>query len=80
MHLLIIATHSCSHCGGLERELRDLGYAYEVLYAEEHPELCARFGIRHSPNLIVDGTIVARGPVPEGELHQLIEAARRPEA
>ena len=77
MQLLIIATHSCSHYPGLERELQDLGYPYEVLFVAEHPELCAKYGIRHSPNLIVDGAVVCRGPMPEGELRQRIEAARR---
>lgn len=77
MRLQIIATRSCYHRADLEREVQDLGYPYEVLYVEEHPELCARYGIRHSPNLLVDGTIVCRGPIPEGELRERIEAARQ---
>ena len=76
MQLLIVATHACSHRAGLERELRDLGYAYEIAYVEDHPDLGAKYGIRHSPNVIVDGTVVCRGPVPEGKLRELIEAAR----
>lgn len=73
MKIQLIVTHTCSHVSGLERELRDLGYDYEVLYVEEHPDVAARYGIRHSPNLVVDGHIVCSGPVPEGELRRLIE-------
>lgn len=77
MHLQIIATHSCSHCSALERELRELGYDYEVLYVEEHPDAVKLHDIRHSPNLVVDGTVVCRGPIEEGKLLALIESATK---
>ncbi len=73
MKIEIVTTHSCSHRAGLERELQDLGYAFERFYVEEHPDIVALYGIRHSPNLIVDGKVVCRGPLPEGELRRLIE-------
>lgn len=73
MKIELIATHGCSHRAGLERELRDLGYDYELIYVEEHPETAAHYSIRHSPNLVVDGKVISRGPIPEGELRQLIE-------
>lgn len=72
MKIELIATHGCSHRAGLEQELLDLGYHYDLLYVEEHPEAAARYGIRHSPNLVVDGKVVCRGPIPEGELRRLI--------
>lgn len=77
MKILLIATHACSHRAGMERELQDLGYAYDLFYVEEHPEVVAQYAIRHSPNLVVNGRVICRGPdsVPEGELHRLIEAA-----
>lgn len=75
MKIEIIATRSCSHCSGLERELKDLGYVYDLLYVEENPDIVSRYGIRHSPNVVVNGRIVCRGPLPEGELRQLIEEA-----
>ncbi len=76
MKIEIITTHSCSHRVGLERELQDLGYAYELFYVEEHPDIVALYGIRHSPNLVVNGKVICRGPeaLPEGELRRLIEA------
>lgn len=75
MKIELIATHGCSHRAGLEQELRDLGCEYELLYVEEHPEVAARYGIRHSPNLVVNGKVVSRGPIPEGELRRLIDQA-----
>jgi len=71
MNVMIIATRSCSHCNNLERELKGLAIAYEVLFAEDHPEIVQRYGIRHSPNLIVDDEVVFRRQPTEGELRAL---------
>ncbi len=71
MNVMIIATRSCSHCRNLERELRDLGVVYELLFVEDHPEVVTRYGIRHSPNLVVDDTVVFRRQPSETELHEL---------
>lgn len=76
MKIRIIATRSCSHCAGLQRELQDLGYDYELCYVEECPDIVARYDIRHSPNQMVNDRIVCRGPLSEGELRALIEGAR----
>lgn len=73
MKIEVIATRSCSHCSGLEWELKDLGYEYELLYVEDNPDIVSQYGIRHSPNVLVDGRVVCRGPLPEGELRNLIE-------
>lgn len=67
MSVKIIATKTCSHCPNLERELCDLGIPYEVVYVEEHPEVIGRYGIRHSPNLVIDEQVVFRGQPSEGE-------------
>jgi hypothetical protein len=37
--------------------LHDLGIEYQLAYAEDEPELVQKYGIRHSPNLIVDDVI-----------------------
>lgn len=68
MRIKIVATHMCSHRPNLERELRDLGIDYELLLVEEHPEVVEKYGIRHSPNLVVDDQVVFRGQPSEGEL------------
>ena len=47
MNVRIIATHNCSHYQNLERELKELAIAYEVLFVEEHPEIAQRYGIWH---------------------------------
>jgi glutaredoxin len=68
MDVKIIASRSCKHCQNIEHEFRDLRIAYEVLYVEEHPEVVARHGIRHSPNIMVDDEVVFRHQPSEGEL------------
>lgn len=68
MSVKIIATKTCSHCHNLERELRDLDIPYEVIFVEEHPETITRYGIRHSPNLVVEEQVVFRGQPSEHEL------------
>ena len=73
MNVKIIATHTCSHRPNMEKELSDLGVAYEVLYAEDHPEVVARYHIRHSPNLVVNDEVVCRGQPDEGELKRLLK-------
>lgn len=72
MKVQIIATHSCSHSPNLERELRDLGVQYEVLYVEEHPEVVKQYSIRHSPNLVINGHVVFRGQPTEAELRAVL--------
>lgn len=72
MNVIIIATKSCSHRSTMEKELRDLGVKYEVIYAEEDPEIINRYAIRHSPNLVIDDEVVCRGLPSEGELGVLL--------
>ncbi len=72
MDVKIIATHGCTHRPNLERELRDLGIPYELVYVEEHPEVAERYRIRHSPNLVVDDEVVCRGQPSEGEIKALL--------
>lgn len=68
MKVQILATRSCSHCTGLQHELRDIGIPFEVLYVEEYPDLVSAHGIRHSPNLLVNDKVVFRG---QPTLHEL---------
>lgn len=70
MDVKIVATKTCSHCPNLERELKDLGIDYEVLRVEDHPEVAEKYGIRHSPNLVVDDEVVFRSQPSEQELKE----------
>ncbi|HHO68115.1 MAG TPA: thioredoxin family protein [Gammaproteobacteria bacterium] len=70
MDVKIVATRTCTHRPDLEKELQDLGVDYEVLFVEDHPEVAQQYGIRHSPNLIVDGKVVCRELPTEAELRQ----------
>ncbi|MHB1084877.1 MAG: glutaredoxin family protein [Thiobacillus sp.] len=70
MNVKIIATKGCSHCLGLQHELRDMGIPFEVLLVEEHPDVVATHGIRHSPNILVNEEVVFRGQPSPHELRQ----------
>lgn len=71
MEVMIIATKTCTHCPNLSRELNDLGIEHTIVYAEDDPGLCQKLGIRHSPNLVVDGEVQYRRQPTEQELRQL---------
>lgn len=75
MNVRIIATRDCSHYRNLERELKDLGVVYDVLFVEDHPEIAQRYSIRHSPNLVVDDEVVFRRQPTEGELRALFTSS-----
>jgi glutaredoxin len=70
MKVMIIATKDCSHCGNLAKELHDLGVEYQLVYAEDAPELVQKYSIRHSPNLIVDDVVQFRRQPTEHELRE----------
>ena len=74
MNVKLIATRMCSHRINLERELCDLGIEYELVIAEEHPEVIEQYGIRHSPNLVVDEQVAFRGQPSEEELRRFFAA------
>ena len=60
MDVIIAVTKSCQHCAILQRELDEMQVSYRVHYLEEHPEWVDKFGIKGSPNVIVDGNFVFR--------------------
>jgi len=70
MNVMIMATKNCSHCKNFSRELDDIGVEHSVIYCDDNPVLVKKYGIRHSPNLIVDGVIVFREQPSEGELKE----------
>ncbi|WP_303908075.1 thioredoxin family protein [Thiohalomonas denitrificans] len=77
MNVKVIATNLCSHRPNLEHELQDLGIDYELVIAEEHPEVIEKYGIRHSPNLVVDDEVVFRGQPSEHELREFFAGRQR---
>ncbi|MEN8108627.1 MAG: thioredoxin family protein [Pseudomonadota bacterium] len=72
MNVMIIATKDCSHYTNLARELDGLGVEYRLVYAEDEPELVQKYGIRHSPNLIVDDEVKFRRQPTEQELRECL--------
>ncbi len=72
MNVMIIATRGCSHCANLSRELDNLGVEYRLVYAEDEPELAQKYGIRHSPNLIVDDEVKFRRQPTGSELRECL--------
>ncbi|MCS3659992.1 glutaredoxin family protein [Salinibacter ruber] len=57
-NVVIFATRSCQHSPVLEKYLKQLGIEYTVSYFEDNPDKFEQLGLRHSPNLIVDGEVV----------------------
>lgn len=70
MDVLMLATKSCSHCKNFSRELKDIKIEHRVLYCDDEPDLVKKYGIRHSPNLIVNGEVVFRKQPTESELRK----------
>ena len=68
MDVLIIATKACTHRRNLEQELDGMQIEHRVCFVEDCPDLVRRFGIRHSPNLVVDDDLVFRKQPTEVEL------------
>lgn len=75
MDVKIIATHTCSHCHGLEQELKKLAIVYQILFVEDHPDIVKQYNIRHSPNLLVDGVVLFRKQPSEEELRTLFSGS-----
>jgi len=68
MDVIVVATRACVHRGNLEKELAHLRIPYRVFFVEECADLVRKFGIHHSPNLVVDDEIVFRKQPTELEL------------
>ncbi len=70
MSVIIMATKDCSHCKNFSRELDDIGIEHSVIYCDDAPDLVQKYGIRQSPNLIVNSEVVFRKQPTEGELKE----------
>ena len=57
---LLFATKTCPNCKMAERFLSEAGMAYTKLYAEDAPEMIAKFGIKQAHTLvhIANGTVM----------------------
>ena len=51
---LLFTTPSCPNCKLAKALLEKEGVAYEVLIAEEHPDLVAKYGIKQAPTLVIE--------------------------
>ena len=52
--LKLFTTSTCPNCAMAKEQLNSIGLAYEVIDAEEHPELAMQYGLRQAPTLIVE--------------------------
>ena len=78
MDVMIIATKACTHRKNLEKELESLRISHRVCFVEDCADLVQKFGIRHSPNLIVDDEIVFRKIPTVEELHAYFDSKASP--
>lgn len=49
----LFATRTCPNCGFTKEMLNKAGIQYDVIYADEHPELAKAYGIMSAPTLLV---------------------------
>lgn len=77
MDVTIIATKACTHRKNLEKELECLRIPYHVCFVEDCADLVKKYGIRHSPNLVVDDEVVFRKQPTEVELHAFFSAQKQ---
>ena len=52
--LKLFTTRTCPNCAMAKEQLNSIGLAYEVIDAEEHPELAMQYSLRQAPTLIVE--------------------------
>lgn len=76
MDVKIIATKACTHRKNMEKELKHLQIQYHTFFVEDSTELVQKFGIRHSPNLVVDDEVVFRKPPSETELRTYFDTRK----
>jgi rhodanese-related sulfurtransferase/glutaredoxin len=74
MDVVVFATKSCPHRPYMEQWLREMGLDYRVAYVEEHPEDAARYGIQHSPSLVIDGVLVFAGMPTPSEFKERLDS------
>ncbi|ALO33833.1 hypothetical protein CMT41_03165 [Colwellia sp. MT41] len=68
MHVQLLVTQTDFCLPNLMRELEDVGISYSVEYIEDNPELVASHQIRHSPNILINGSLIFRSQPSIGEL------------
>ncbi len=49
---LLFTTRTCPNCGMIRKMLDNVGFAYRVVDAQEHPDLVRRYGIMQAPSLV----------------------------
>ena len=52
--LKLFTARTCPNCAMAKEQLNSIGLVYEVIDAEEHPELAMQYSLRQAPTLIVE--------------------------
>ena len=78
MKVEIAVTRSCHHCAILEAEFKKLGIPYSICYLEDDPEKQKKYGIKGSPNILVDEELVFRGMPAISELEKYFRQKMAP--
>ena len=52
--LKLFTPRTCPNCAMAKEQLNSIGLVYEVIDAEEHPELAMQYSLRQAPTLIVE--------------------------
>ena len=56
---MLFVTKTCPNCRIVKPLLDKAGVVYDVVDAEENPELAAKYGLKQAPTLVADGKIYA---------------------
>ena len=78
LDVLINATKGFTDCMNLEQDLDLMQIEHRACSAEDCRDLVHRFGIPHSPNLVVDDEPVFRKQPTEEELHPYFDTKTKP--
>ncbi len=52
--IILFATKTCPNCRMASKFLDEAGIAYEKVYADENPDIVAKYGVKQAPTLIID--------------------------
>ena len=58
MHVQVLVTHKDCCLPNLQRDLEAVGIDYCVDYIEDNPDLVESNHIRHSPNILINGSLI----------------------
>ena len=76
MNITLLVTKTDYCLPNLECEFQNLGLNYHIEYIEDCPDIMARYKIRHSPNVFINGDLAFREQPSPQELRSYVESLK----